>query len=58
MSIIVCGEFYQLPPVRGLPVYSIKTSIKILLILDLLQKFKMAESIVKQREGIEITVFQ
>ena len=58
MSIIVCGEFYQLPSVRGLPVYSINTSIRSLLILDLLRKFKMAESIVGQREGIEITVFQ
>ena len=58
MSIIVCGEFYQLPSVRGLPVYSIKTSIKILPILDLLRKCKKAESIVGQREGIEMTVFQ
>lgn len=58
MSIIVSGEFYQLPSVRGLPVYSIKTSIKSFLILDLLRKFKMAESIAGQREGIEITVFQ
>ena len=24
MSVIVCGNFYQLPPVRGLPVYSIQ----------------------------------
>ena len=55
MSIIVCGEFYQLPSVRGLPVYSIKTSIKSLPILDLCKK---AESIVGQREGIEMTVFQ
>ena len=43
MSVIVCGNFYQLPPVRGLPVYSITVSIKGLLNLDLWHKFKMTE---------------
>ena len=43
MSVIVCGDFYQLPPVRGLPLYSSTASIKGLIILDLWHKFKMAE---------------
>ena len=52
MSVIVCGDFYQLPPVRGLPVYSSTTSIKGLLTLDLWHKFKMAElsEVMRQRD--------
>ena len=55
MSVIVCGDFYQLPPVRGLPVYSSTTSIKGLLILDLWHKFKMAEltEVMRQREDYQ-----
>ena len=55
MSVIVCGDFYQLPPVRGLPVYSSTTSIKGLLTLDLWHKFKMAEltEVMRQREDYQ-----
>ena len=55
MSVIVSSDFFQLPPVRGLPLYSSTTSIKVLLILDLWHKFKMAEStkVIRQREDYQ-----
>ena len=55
MSVIVCGDFYQLPPVSGLPVYSGTTSIKPLLTLDLWHQFKMAEltEVMKQRDDYQ-----
>ena len=43
LPVIVCGDFYQLPPVKGSPVYSSATSIKGFLVLDLWKKFKMVE---------------
>ena len=56
MSVIVCGDFYQLSPVRGLPVYSSTTSIKCLLTLDLWHKFKMAEltEVMRYRDDYQI----
>ena len=49
-----CGDFYQLPPVRGLPVYSSTASIKGLIILDLWHKFKMAElKVMRQKEDCQ-----
>ena len=39
----MCGDFYQLPPVKRLPVYSRATSIKGFLALDLWKKFQMVE---------------
>ena len=55
MSVIVCGNFYQLPPVGGLPVYSSTASIKGLLNLDLWHKFKMTEltEVIRQRDGYQ-----
>ena len=56
LSVIVCGDFYQLPPVRSLPIYISSTrSIKSLLILDLWRKFKMAEltEVMRQRENYQ-----
>ena len=56
LSVIVCGDFYQLPSVRSLPTYISSTrSIKILLILDLWRKFKMAEltEVMRKRENYE-----
>ena len=55
MSVIVYGNFYPLPPFKGLPVYSSATLIKGLLTLDLWHKFKMAglTVIMKQREDYQ-----
>ena len=36
---ILCSDFYQLPPVKGSPVYSSATSIKDFLALDSWKKF-------------------
>ena len=38
-----CGDFCQLPPVKGSPVYNSATSIKGFLALDLWNKFQMVE---------------
>ena len=45
-----------MPPVRGLPVYSSTTSIKVLLTLDLWHKFKMAEltEVMRQRDDYQL----
>ena len=40
---IVCGNFYQLPPVNVSPVFSSTTSIKCFLALDLWKKFQTVE---------------
>ena len=56
LPVIVCGDLYQLPPVRGLPIYiRSTTSIKSLLTLDLWQKLKMAElpEVIRQRENYQ-----
>ena len=41
--VIVCGDFFQLPAVKGLPVYSSAASIKGFIALHLWRKFQMAE---------------
>ena len=43
LPVIVCGDLYRLPPVKGLPVYSSATSMKVFLALDLWKKFQMVE---------------
>ena len=56
LPVIVCGDLYQLPPVRGLTIYiRSTTSIKSLLTLDLWQKLKMAElpEVIRQRENYQ-----
>ena len=35
LVVIVYGDFYQLPPVKGSPIYSSRTSVKSFLALDL-----------------------
>ena len=52
LPVIVCGDFFQLPPIKGLPVYSSAASIKDFIALDLWRKFQMAElTEVKRQRG-------
>ena len=48
---LVCGDFYQLPPAGGVPVYLSKSSTKECLSLDLWRTFLLAEltEVVRQR---------
>ena len=39
----MCGDFYQLPPVKGSPVYNSATSIKCFLALGFWKKFQIEE---------------
>lgn len=43
LPVFICGDYYQLPPVRGLPVAASLPSMKGYLSLDLLTNFGMAE---------------
>ena len=43
LPVLICGDFYQLPTVKGLPVYANSPSMKGYLNLDLWRKFRIAE---------------
>ena len=43
LPVIVCGDFFQLPPVKDLPAYSSAASIKRFIALDLRRKFQIVE---------------
>ena len=43
LLVIVCGDFLQLPQVKGLTVYGSAASIKGFIVLDLWKKFHMVE---------------
>ena len=51
LSVLLCGDFYQLPPVRGIPLFSSSDAIKSLLSLNLWRKFEMVEltEVMRQR---------
>ena len=58
LPVIVCGGFFQLPPVKGLPVYSSAASIKGFIALDLWRKFQMVEltKVMRQRGDFEFII--
>ena len=55
LPVIVCGDFFQLPPVKVLPVYSSAASIKCFIALDLWRKFHMVEltEVISERGDFE-----
>ena len=55
LPVIVYGDFYQLPAVKGSPIYSSVTSIKDFLPLDMWKKFQMEEltEVMQQRGDYE-----
>ena len=57
LPVIVCGDFFQLPQVKGLLVYSSAASIKGFIALDLRRKFQMLEltEVRRQKGDLEFT---
>ena len=51
LPVIVCGDFQQLSPVKGFPVYNSAASLKGFLALDSWKKFQMVEltDVMRQR---------
>ena len=43
LPVLVCGDLYQLPPVKGAPIYSSTDNIKVYLSLELWNNFKIIE---------------
>ena len=56
LAVIVFSYFFQLPPVKGLPVYSSGASVKDFIALDLWGKFQIVEltEVMHQRSGFDI----
>ena len=59
LLVLVCGELYQLPPVKGAPIYSSTDNIKGYLSLELWNKFKVVEltEVMRQRGDLEFISF-
>ena len=59
LPVLVCGDLYQLPPVKGDPVYSSTNNIKGYLSLELWNNFKVVEliEIMRQRGDLEFISF-
>ena len=43
LMVIVCGDFFQLPPVKDLSVYRSSASVKGFIAVELMRKFQMVE---------------
>ena len=50
LLLLVCGDFLQLPQVKGSPVYSSSKSIRGLVVLKIRKKFRMVELAEVMRE--------
>ena len=59
LPVLVCGDLYQLPPVKGDPIYSSTNNIKGYLSLELWNNFKVVEftEVMKQRRDLEFMPF-
>ena len=59
LPVLVCGDLYQLPPVKGAPIYSSTDNIKGYLSLELWSNFKVAEliEIMRKRGDLEFISF-
>ena len=55
LPVAVCGNFFQLPPVKGLPVFSSAASMKGFIALHLWRRFQMLEltEVMRQTGGFE-----
>ena len=55
LLVFVCGDFFQLPPLKGLPVYSSAESRKRFIALDLWRKFQVVKltEVMRQRGDFE-----
>ena len=59
LPVLVCGALYQLPPVKGAPIYYSTDNIKGYLSLELWNNFKVVEltEVMRQRGDLEFISF-
>ena len=59
LPVLACGDLYQLPPVKGAPIYSSTDNIKGYLSLELWNNFKVVEltEVMRQRGDLELISF-
>ena len=59
LPVVVCGDLYQLPPVKGAPIYSSTDNIKGYLSLELWNNFKFVKltEVMRQRGDLEFISF-
>ena len=59
LPVLVCGDLYQLPPVKGAPIYSSTDNIKGYVSLELWNNFKVVEltEVMRQRGDLEFISF-
>ena len=59
LPVLACGDLYQLPPVKGAPIYSSTDNIKGYLSLELWNNFKVVKltEVMRQRGDLELISF-